>query len=92
MPPFVEDSHLTTDPVSPVKLSVPLLAPEQTVASASTDPPFEAGFTFIVTVPDWFCEHEKLSDTLTKLYTNVPAVFVGALIVIEFPEAVVTGG
>ena len=66
-PPLVEDSHLIMEPVSPVKLSVPPLEPEHTVASASTEPPFEAGFTVTVTAPDWLWEHEKLSETLTKL-------------------------
>ena len=48
-PPLVEYSHLAILPVLPVKLSVPLFAPEQTVAFEFTVPPTETGFTVIVT-------------------------------------------
>ena len=48
VPPFVDDSHLITLPVLPVKLSVPVLVPEQTVAAEFTVPPTETGFTVMV--------------------------------------------
>lgn len=42
---FVEDCHLTIDPVYPDRLSVVLFVPVQTDAPPDTDPPFEAEFT-----------------------------------------------
>ena len=61
-PPLVEYSHLITLPVLPVKLSVPLLVPEQTVAPEFTVPPTETGFTVIVT-------ELEFADVHTPLYT-----------------------
>ncbi len=52
-PPLMEDSHLTTEPVCPLKLSVPLLAPEQTVASDATEPPTETALTVIVAAAEF---------------------------------------
>ena len=43
-----EDSHLTTDPVCPLKVNVVLLVPEHTVAAPATVPPTETGVIVIV--------------------------------------------
>ena len=52
-PPLIEDSHLTTLPVWPLKLSVAPLAPEQTVALDATVPPTETGLTVIVAAAEF---------------------------------------
>lgn len=44
-PPSVDISHLITLPVWPVKLSVPLLLPEQTEVLPLTEPPTEPVLT-----------------------------------------------
>ena len=43
-----EDSHLTTDPVCPLKVNVVLLVPEQTVAAPATVPPSDTGVILTV--------------------------------------------
>ncbi len=50
IPPSVEDSHLTTEPVFPVKLIVPELSPLQTIALLLVDnePAIVVGSTSIV--------------------------------------------
>ena len=49
-PPFVEDSHLITEPVCPLKVIVPLAELAQPVDTAGeSEPPTEAGLTVIVT-------------------------------------------
>ena len=53
VPPLMEDSHLTTEPVWPLKASVPLLAPEQTAAFEATEPPTEPAFTVIVAAEEF---------------------------------------
>ena len=47
-PPLVENSQRITFPVYAVSSSVPLFAPEQTVAAAATVPPTETGEIVIV--------------------------------------------
>ena len=56
----MEDSHLITEPFCPLRLSVPLLAPEQTVALAATDPPTEAALMVMVAA-------EEFADTQAPL-------------------------
>jgi hypothetical protein len=53
VPPLVEDSQRITLPVFPLKVNVPLLVPEHTVASAPTVPPTETGFTVIVAADEF---------------------------------------
>jgi len=52
-PPFIEDSHLTTEPVWPLKVSVALLDPEHTVALDATVPPTETALTVIVAAEEF---------------------------------------
>ena len=52
-PPSMEDSHLITEPVWPLKVSVAPLAPEQTDALDATDPPTEEAFTVIVAAEEF---------------------------------------
>ena len=52
-PPSVDDSHLTTFPVWPLKESVAPLAPEHTVALDATDPPTETALTVIVAAEEF---------------------------------------
>ena len=49
----MEDSHLTTEPVCPLKVSVPELAPGQTVAFDATEPPTETAFTVIMAAAEF---------------------------------------
>jgi hypothetical protein len=56
LPPFVENSHLITLPVCPVKLSVPLLVPEHTITLLLTDPPTDTGLTVIVPLKELFVQ------------------------------------
>ena len=51
-PEFIDDSHLITLPVWPVKLSVPLLEPEHTVALVPTEPPTDKAFIVMVAALD----------------------------------------
>jgi len=52
-PEFIDDSHLITLPVWPVRLSVPLFVPEQTVVLVPTEPPTDIPlFTVIVAALD----------------------------------------
>ncbi len=51
-PPFIENSHLTIEPVCPLNVSVPLFVPEQTEALLVTVPPTETGVTVIVALPE----------------------------------------
>ena len=53
LPPFVEDSHLITEPVCPLNVNVALLAPEQTDALDATDPPTEPALTEIVAAAEF---------------------------------------
>ena len=57
-PALMENSHLMTEPVWPVKASVPELAPEQTVALDATDPPTEAALTVIIATAEFADAHE----------------------------------
>jgi hypothetical protein len=52
-PPLVEDSQRIKLPVLPLNVSVPLLLPEHTVASAPTVPPTGTGFTVIVAADEF---------------------------------------
>lgn len=58
-PLSIDDSHLTTAPVLPVKLSEPLL-PEQTVALEFTVPPTLKGVTVIVEIAEFALEQAPL--------------------------------
>ena len=49
----MEDCHLITDPVCPVKVSVPLFVPEQTDALAPTDPPEGSAFTVMIAAEEF---------------------------------------
>jgi hypothetical protein len=74
VPSFTEDSHLTTFPVCPLKVSVPLLFPEHTAVVPLTEPPTETGFTVMVAED----ELEMLQTPLctTALYKVVCVRFV----------------
>ena len=52
-PALMENSHLITEPVWPVKASVPELAPEQTVALDATDPPTEGALMVIIAAAEF---------------------------------------
>jgi len=85
-----EDSHLVTEPVFPLKVSVVELVPVQTVALPAIVPPTEAGETVIVpvafTVPQ--------PPTKRMLYGYVPATdgVPKIVIVLLFHEAATPGG
>jgi hypothetical protein len=51
VPPFVEDSHLMTDPVCPLSVIVPEAEPVHAVVTAGESvPPTDSGLTVTVTV------------------------------------------
>src|SRR5665213_1156950 len=50
--PSTENCHFKTFPVCPVKLTVPLLVPEQTVELLPTLPPTDIGLTVIIAAFD----------------------------------------
>jgi hypothetical protein len=52
VPPSTEYCHFKTFPVCPVKLTVPLLVPEQTVELLPTEPPIDNGLTVMVAALD----------------------------------------
>ncbi len=56
----MEDSHLITEPVWPVKASVPLLVPEQTDALDATVPPTDAAFTVIIATAEFAVTQDPL--------------------------------
>ena len=56
----MEDSHLITEPVCPLKVSVAPLLPEQTDALDATDPPTEGAFTVIVAAEEFAEAQEPL--------------------------------
>ena len=56
----VEYCHFIIEPVCPLKLSVPLFDPEQTVALAETVPPIVTGFTVIVTTLEFALAQDPL--------------------------------
>ncbi len=56
----MENSHLITDPVCPVKASVPELATEQTVALDATDPPTTVAFTVIIATAEFAAAQDPL--------------------------------
>ena len=49
----MEDSHLITEPVCPLKVSVAPLAPEQTDALDATEPPTEEAFIVIIAAEEF---------------------------------------
>ena len=55
---LTELSQLVTEPVFPLKVKVPLVAPEQIVVSPDTLPPTDAGVTVTVVVDDVAAVHE----------------------------------
>ena len=55
-----ELSHLTIDPVLPLKVNSPLVEPEQIVVPPLTDPPIEVGSTVTVVVDEFVEAHEPL--------------------------------
>src|SRR6476469_8387080 len=66
-PLLIEDSHLIIFPIWPLRVSVPVLLPEHTIASDATEPPTEAGSTVTVAEPVCVARHavELPSCTLT---------------------------
>ena len=63
VPPSVEISHLNTLPVCPVKVAVPLLVPEHTVALAPTAPPADTALAVIVATLEFAEEQAPLCTT-----------------------------
>ena len=59
-PALMEDSHLITEPVCPLNVSVPLLVPEQTVALDATDPPAGSAFTVMIATAEFADTHTPL--------------------------------
>ena len=57
---LTELSQLVTDPVFPLKVKVPLVAPEQIVVPPDTLPPTDAGVTVTVVVDDVADEQDPL--------------------------------
>ena len=55
-----ELSHLSIDPVLPLKVSCALVEPEQIVVPPVTDPPAEVGLTVTVVDDELAEEHEPL--------------------------------
>ena len=55
-----ELSHLTIDPVLPLKVSNPLVDPEQIVVPPVTDPPTDPGRTVTVVADELSVAHEPL--------------------------------
>ena len=74
VPASVDDSQFITLPVWPLKVSVPLLLPEHTVALLLTEPPTETGFTVIVVEAELEILHTPLCTT--ALYKVVCVRFV----------------
>ena len=52
VPPSVEYCHLTIEPVLPLKVTEPLLLPEQTVAEPAVLPATVVALTVTVVLPD----------------------------------------
>ena len=52
-PPLMENSHLITEPVWPLKVSIAPLAPEQTAAFEATEPPTEPAFTVMIAAEEF---------------------------------------
>ena len=59
----MEDSHLITEPVCPLKASVPLLAPVQTDALDATDPPTEPPLMVIIAAEEFAASQAPLLTT-----------------------------
>ena len=80
--PDTDDCHFTIVPTFPVKVNSVLFIPVQTIAFEPTAPPTEAGSTVTVaTLPVAIVTSQLFASlTLNKVYTNVPAVPVGAVI------------
>ena len=57
---LTELSHLTIDPVLPLKVSNPLVEPEQIVVPPVTEPPTEVGLTVTVVDDELAIAHTPL--------------------------------
>lgn len=87
VPLVVEVSHLTTEPVCPLKVRFPPFTPEQMFAVPETIPPFDSAVIFTITEPETFLVHvvALASVTLTSEYVKLPATFVGTGTIASFP-------
>ena len=79
-PPFVDASHLTTFPVFPVKVNVPLFEPVQTVVMSGEIVPPSGGFTVTVTSAVFVHPLASVPVTVYVVVTVGEAVTVAPLV------------
>jgi hypothetical protein len=84
-------SQLTTEPVCPLKVNVPLVEPEQMDVPPLTLPPTDAGFTVTVVADEVAEAHEPLCTTARNCVVWVRAPEVYVVVVLAIVVQVVNG-
>jgi hypothetical protein len=88
---LTELSQRTTEPVCPLRVKVPLVAPEQIVAPPLTLPPTEVGSTETVVVDELAVAQEPLCTTARNCVVCVRAPEVYVVVVLAIVVQVVNG-
>jgi hypothetical protein len=87
-PPSVEYSHLTTEPVCPLRVRTVLLVPVHTFTPPVTDPPTVAGSTVTVASAELAEEHTPLVITARYFVVAVKSVAVRVVVVFAMSTGV----